>query len=122
MQKKQKKDAQNKAISEAMLMDYVIKKVVQPNLQNVHAYKLANFKNNTELKPMEEVGDLFIDTIKICDPSNAFDKEGKITNQDVVDLFGQAEILVVVEKTLYNQSTNWDWRKPYNRNHQYHAE
>ena len=61
-------------------MDYVIRQVVQPNLQDVHAFQLEHFKNNSELKLLEEVGDLFVDTIKINDPRHVLGQDGKNVN------------------------------------------
>jgi len=71
---------------------------------------------------LEEVGDLFVDTIKINDPRHVLGQDGKNVNQEVVALFQGAGLDITIEKTLYNQSTNWDWRPPHNINHPHAAE
>jgi len=105
-----------------MLMNYVIRNVVQPKLVDVHAYKQTNFKNNTELKPLEEVGHLFIDTIKINDPHHVLGQDGKNLHEEVLALYQRAGLDISIEKSLYKQPTNWDWRPPHHKNHPHAAE
>jgi len=60
---------------------------------------MKTFKNNMSLEPLEEVGDLFVDTIKINDLRQVLG-EGRGLENSIIQLFQQAGLEVTVIQIL----------------------
>ena len=54
-------------MDDATLLDYAVQEIARPHLADAHEFQLKTFKINKELEQLEEVGDLFVDTLKIND-------------------------------------------------------
>jgi len=65
---------QEEDVDDACLMSYYIDQIAKPNLVDIHMEKLRNFKPNSEMKQLELLQDIAVDTLVLNDCQEILDE------------------------------------------------